>query len=215
MSACGETSQHLTAFSHPWMLQQNTAPSRVTHHPKPFDFSFHEPVAHCTRARCAQPQHVCTAGWPPDPITRGLGLEAGGSRAAPHHMGCLPACLPAPTVPGPARNLISTPRRPRPSLPGPTCRPGPRQRHRAMPPAHLVPAADPAAGHAPTRHHLKTRHGGGESLVATTLYNHGSPCLTGTALFNSTQSFSPRSSSSTHPHPPPLPPFLKSQEHSS
>lgn len=119
-------------------------------------------------ARASNRRHVCTAGCPPNPITRRLAPQAGGPRATAHHVGCR---LPAPTVPGPTRNLHPT--TPRPSLPGPTCRPGPRQRHRAMPPAHLPPwpRCHPRRGTRASAPPFKTRQrrGGGESLVATTL----------------------------------------------
>lgn len=73
--------------------------------------------------------------------------------------------------PGPARNLHPT--TPRPSLPVPTCRPGPRQRHRAMPPGHLPPwpRCHPRRGTRASAPPFKTRQrrGGRESLVATTL----------------------------------------------
>lgn len=165
MSACGETSQHLPLKSHLPSVHSNLKKNRFY-----FSSHDHEHVAHTGGALPARPT-ADTCALPVAHPTQSHGPLPRRQVGPARPRTTWAAALPAPTVPGPTRNLHPT--TPRPSLPGPTCRPGPRQRHRAMPPGHLPPwpRCHPRRGTRASAPPFKTRQrrGGGESLVATTL----------------------------------------------
>lgn len=92
-------------------------------------------------ARASNRRHVCTAGCPPNPITRPLAPQAGGPRATAHHVGCRAPGpnRPRPDKESPPHDPASKPPRPHLSARAQAAASG----HAAGPPAPLAPLPPP------------------------------------------------------------------------
>jgi hypothetical protein len=168
MSACGETSQHLPLKSH---LQSVSVHSNLKKPRLFFSSHEHEHVAHTGGALPARPT-ADTCALPVAHPTQSHGAlprrQVGPARPRTTWAA---ASRPQPSQ---ARQGISTPR-PRvqasqapPVGPGPGSGIGPCRRPTCPP----GPAATPAAGHAPPRHHLKRASAAAVAKASSQPVNH-------------------------------------------